>query len=115
MSSQKHEILFSRFGINYNELPARFKKGSVLVREEVRTIVSVQTGRLMLACQIPTETEGAAAAAPPISEELPEIASSDAPRRTSDKKVRTRTTIELHHCDIIGDEFWNARPNILTE
>ena len=36
VSSQKHEMLFSRFGINYNELPARFRKGSVLVREEVR-------------------------------------------------------------------------------
>lgn len=35
MSSQKHEILFSRFHINYNELPARFRKGSILVREEV--------------------------------------------------------------------------------
>lgn len=35
MSAQKHELLFSRFGVNYNQLPARFRKGSVLVREEV--------------------------------------------------------------------------------
>jgi len=35
VSSQKHEILFSRFGINYNALPSRFRKGSVLVREKV--------------------------------------------------------------------------------
>ena len=35
VSAQKHEMLFSRFDINYNELPARFRKGSVLVREEV--------------------------------------------------------------------------------
>ena len=34
-SGQKNEILFSRFNINYNTLAARFRKGSVLVREEV--------------------------------------------------------------------------------
>ncbi|XP_006458971.1 hypothetical protein AGABI2DRAFT_200849 [Agaricus bisporus var. bisporus H97] len=34
-SKDKHEILFSRFNINYNMLDPRFRKGSVLVREEV--------------------------------------------------------------------------------
>ena len=38
MSGQKHEILFSRFDVNYNALPARFRKGSVMVREEVRPL-----------------------------------------------------------------------------
>jgi hypothetical protein len=32
-SGAKHEILFSRFGINYNDLSLRFRKGSVLVRQ----------------------------------------------------------------------------------
>lgn len=36
ISKQKHEILFSQFGINYNNLDGRYKKGSVLVREAVR-------------------------------------------------------------------------------
>ncbi|TBU33543.1 tRNAHis guanylyltransferase [Dichomitus squalens] len=101
VSSQKHEMLFSRFGINYNELPARFRKGSVLVREEVST-----------------ENEGVdglEATPLPVSEEVSEVVSSGAPRKASKKKVRVRTTIELCHCDIIGDEFWNARPNILAD
>ncbi|CAK5274883.1 unnamed protein product, partial [Mycena citricolor] len=34
LSKQKHERLFSRFQINYNALDARFRKDSVLVREE---------------------------------------------------------------------------------
>ena len=34
-AKDKHEILFSRFGINYNQLDARFRKGSVLVREDL--------------------------------------------------------------------------------
>lgn len=36
-SKEKHEILFARFGVNYNQLDARYRKGSVLLREEVRT------------------------------------------------------------------------------
>jgi len=31
-SKDKHEILFSELGINYNELPDIFKKGSILIR-----------------------------------------------------------------------------------
>lgn len=49
VSSQKHEILFSRFGINYNTLPARFRKGSVLVREAVLSedVPQVRTMRVV--------------------------------------------------------------------
>ena len=36
MSKTKHELLFSRFGLNYNDVPERYRKGSVLVRDEVR-------------------------------------------------------------------------------
>ena len=30
-AAAKNEMLFSKFGINYNNLPARFRKGSVLI------------------------------------------------------------------------------------
>ena len=33
LSSDKNEILFKQFGINYNNEPAIFKKGSVLYRD----------------------------------------------------------------------------------
>jgi len=35
-SAQKNQLLFERFGINYNDVPERMRKGSVIVREEVR-------------------------------------------------------------------------------
>lgn len=35
-SGQKNQLLFERFGINYNNTPERMRKGSVIVREEVR-------------------------------------------------------------------------------
>ncbi|KAJ3003340.1 UNVERIFIED_CONTAM: tRNA-histidine guanylyltransferase 1-like [Siphonaria sp. JEL0065] len=38
-SASKNEILFKRFGINYNTLPEMFRKGSVLVRRKVLTPV----------------------------------------------------------------------------
>jgi tRNA(His) 5'-end guanylyltransferase len=38
VSSQKHEILFSRFNINYNDINPRFRKGSVILREQVRRL-----------------------------------------------------------------------------
>lgn len=40
-SADKNEILFSRFGINYNNEPEVFKKGSILYRD-----VGVSPGRL---------------------------------------------------------------------
>ena len=110
MSSQKHEILFGRFGINYNELPDRFKKGSVLVREEVRTSA---TGSDTFA-----DTPAPQITGEPASQVTPDgPPSGPAPARDkgSAKKARVRTAVTLYHCDIIGDEFWDARPNILGE
>eukprot|EP01027_Heterolobosea_sp_BB2_P017948 GEZU01025363.1.p1 GENE.GEZU01025363.1~~GEZU01025363.1.p1 ORF type:complete len:227 (+),score=31.98 GEZU01025363.1:44-724(+) len=34
-SKDKHELLFSRFGINYNNIDPIYRKGTVLVRKEV--------------------------------------------------------------------------------
>lgn len=39
VSKQKHEILFSRFQMNYNQVDQRYRKGSVLVREEVPFLI----------------------------------------------------------------------------
>lgn len=35
MSSDKNEILFSRFNINYAKLPEMYRKGSVIVHDPV--------------------------------------------------------------------------------
>ncbi|PIL35648.1 hypothetical protein GSI_02378 [Ganoderma sinense ZZ0214-1] len=96
VSSQKHEMLFSRFGVNYNDLPARFRKGSIVVREEITTSVQGVDGVVA--------ASGAEGVVPPTT-----------PQSTLKTKVRTRTTVELYHCDIIGDEFWDSRPNLLAD
>ncbi|KZV84114.1 tRNAHis guanylyltransferase [Exidia glandulosa HHB12029] len=67
VSSGKNELLFSRFGINYSTLPARFRKGSVLVRQLV-----------------------------------------EEPDKRPKKKV------VVLHSDVIENEFWDTRPEILS-
>ncbi|KAI0775278.1 tRNAHis guanylyltransferase [Trametes elegans] len=88
VSSQKHEMLFSRFGINYNELPARFRKGSVLVRTEVTEEEENKPSVAVAAVQgsVSSSEEAAHAAAAGV---------------TKQKKARVRTIVELLHCDII--------------
>ncbi|TFY62927.1 hypothetical protein EVG20_g6527 [Dentipellis fragilis] len=101
VSSQKHEILFNRFGINYNLLPERFRKGSVLVREEVK-----EDSDPLPSSDVESSTEN------------PNFPDSEAKviQRTKEKKskkARTRTHVVLYHCDIIRDPFWNERPWLL--
>lgn len=44
-SGQKNELLFSKYGVNYNQLDAIFRKGSVIYRDKVpSTEVSAKTG-----------------------------------------------------------------------
>lgn len=36
VSSDKNEILFSEFGINYNKLPSMYRKGTILLTKQIR-------------------------------------------------------------------------------
>jgi hypothetical protein len=38
-SAKKNQLLYERFGINYNDVPERMRKGSAIVREEVRDLL----------------------------------------------------------------------------
>ncbi|KAJ2718283.1 tRNA-His guanylyltransferase [Coemansia sp. Benny D115] len=41
LSSDKNELLFSEFGINYNDEKEIFKKGSVVIRDKVLVDVTI--------------------------------------------------------------------------
>ncbi|KAL8656363.1 MAG: hypothetical protein Q9210_000290 [Variospora velana] len=88
VAADKNEILFSRFGMNYNDELEQFKKGSVMYRDYAN------------------ETTGLLNTAPPKSPQ-------DEPSRTQKekgKKRRRKAEITLQFTDLIRDEFWNARP-----
>lgn len=85
-SKNKNELLFSRFNINYNTLPARYRKGSVLVREAPQEETSP-----------PKEGQGQ-------------------PVRKAKKirpYEGTSGEVTVLHEDIIKDGFWKDRPWLL--
>jgi len=92
-SSQKNEILFSRFDINYNKLSARFRKGSVLVR------MQEAEGDNPSDTAIPLTPQGDENCDSPLQH-----------RRTVDA---IRRDVQTLHDDIIRDEFWDKRPTLL--
>lgn len=133
VSATKHEMLFSRFGINYNEISQRFKKGSVIVREIVAPESSNQGeyleppillthSEVIQAHDESPERSGASdppTNIPPHSQSVDEgdgMPPFNPPRQKrskAKKKTKLETTVEVLHCDIIGDEFWLARPHLL--
>ena len=93
VSSDKNEILFSQFGINYNNEPQQFRKGTVIYKKKVEI---------------------------PIEEEEEEEGEEDAGRRRWSKETKhsrpgtkLRWTAIEETRDIIGDEFWQENPHLL--
>ncbi|KAJ7756987.1 Thg1 C terminal domain-containing protein [Mycena metata] len=97
VSKEKNEILFSRFHINYNTLDAQFRKGSILVREEISEEPVPDTSTTA-----DTSTENDTTTSPASS--LPKMRG----------RTKPRTKVVVLHCDIIKDKFWDARPEILS-
>ncbi|KAL8963298.1 MAG: hypothetical protein Q9193_000421 [Seirophora villosa] len=88
VAADKNEILFSRFGMNYNDELEQFRKGSVMYRdyEDVNTAPSKsQQGE-------PSRTQ-----------------------KEKGKKRRRKAEITLQCTDLIRDEFWNARPWLFSD
>ena len=93
LSAQKHEILFSRFGINYNGIDALYRRGSILLRDAPDSEVS------LLAPEDP-ETE---ATGTPASRARP-----------APKKRKAVLPLRMVHEDLLKDKWWTeTRPYIL--
>ena len=96
VSSYKNEILFSKFGINYNNEPEVFRKGTVIYRAyDHETAVLNGQG----------DAEDASA-------KMPDPTSKTQIQKARKRKQKAR--IDLEHIDIIKDAFWDARPYILA-
>ncbi|KAL1589691.1 hypothetical protein WHR41_01832 [Cladosporium halotolerans] len=89
VSSDKNEILFKRFGINYNNEPLVFRKGSIVYRK-----YEMKEG----------EGSGAGKQADPTSRSQME----------KERKRKMKAEVVVEHVDLIGDAFWEARPWILA-
>ncbi|XP_071090024.1 probable tRNA(His) guanylyltransferase isoform X1 [Haliotis cracherodii] len=87
LSSDKNEILFSEFNINYNNLPELYRKGTVLIRKKDEV------------CSSPTRTHSG----------MNSLNHSMSKLSTGKYKPLVTTL----HCDIIGAKFWEEYPEIL--
>ncbi|KAK1226804.1 tRNA-His guanylyltransferase [Marasmius sp. AFHP31] len=94
VSKQKHEILFSRFNINYNDVDARFRKGSVIIPELHEGNAPPTTGGV----------DDSTTVQDPVK----------AGKTKKKKKSVPKTQLQILHCDIIADSFWNEHPVILN-
>lgn len=93
VSGDKNEILFTDFGINYNNEPEVFKKGSVVFRDYERPALMATTG-------VMSEKHDAEALSKTAAEK--------------DRKTKAKAQVVVEHVDIIKDDFWEQRPWILT-
>ncbi|PWZ02637.1 tRNAHis guanylyltransferase [Testicularia cyperi] len=133
-SADKHEILFSRFGINYDQLEAIFRKGTTLVwtppvhastpnsKESSPIAVAVaasatsnsddDNSRMQMQTEQPVLVN-------PKDEKLRlkiERKRADNLAKKQDKldKKTKLSTLRTLHCDIIGEEFWGPASNTIA-
>ncbi|KAJ5676799.1 tRNA(His) guanylyltransferase [Penicillium maclennaniae] len=92
VSADKNEILFKRFGINYNNEEEIYRKGSVLYRQYELQEPKPSTGD---------------------EESAPEVNKSRS-QQDKLKKLRRKAQVVVDHIDIIKDDFWERRPWILS-
>ncbi|KIY01971.1 uncharacterized protein Z520_02109 [Fonsecaea multimorphosa CBS 102226] len=122
VASDKNEILWSRFGINYNNEPEMFRKGSVVFREYMleggwgkgkggqqkqesedavgNREIEEQQGQDDHEDEDEDEDEAPAITRPVVS------------KTQVDKmrKARRKAKVVTKHVDIIRDDFWSQRP-----
>lgn len=109
VSSDKNEILFSRFGINYNTEPEMYKKGSCIFREYETDALE---GELPSTATEPGDRGSVAADEDTRPSDVPEKLSRT--QQEKQRKAKARAQVVVRHVDIIKNEFWEQRPWILS-
>jgi len=113
-SKDKNEMLFSRFGTNYNDIPAYFRKGSTLVRVDpnpVPVTINIEADKTKAA--VPEDVDESETT--PADDPNPRQAGgSTMPREKRKPYEGTTGEIVMLHEDIIRNPFWRARPWLLA-
>lgn len=105
LAADKNEILFSRFGINHNNEPEVYKKGTTIYRD-----VSPDTSYTPLETSADSVLEKKRSSSPPPTEEPTSKSQAD-----KERKKQQKAALTIYHGDIIRDDFWTERPWILAE
>jgi len=143
LSNDKNELLFSRFGINYNNEDAIWRKGSVVFRDfrdkdKGAGMESVGTGETggghadavdSAASQSPQPAQPQSRTQSQTSSTLPRNTNTSTHLGTNpqpgqppsksqlakQRKRHAKAVITVEHVDIIKDAFWEERPWILGD
>ena len=107
VSADKNEILFSRYGINYNNELEMFRKGSVVFREYELETAGKVNGNGMDTVELGSRVEAG-------TEARVEAAVPSRTRTEKLRKARAKARVIVEHVDIIKDDFWEKRPWILS-
>ncbi|KAM3425159.1 hypothetical protein BST61_g7118 [Cercospora zeina] len=96
LASDKNEVLWKDFGVNYNDEEEVVKKGSVLYRAYDDEVVegggeAVETGKQKTAADPKSKTQ-----------------------LEKERKRKMKARIVIEHTDIIGNAFWEKRQYILA-
>ncbi|MCJ1421478.1 tRNA-His guanylyltransferase [Xylographa parallela] len=96
VAADKNEILFTKYGINYNDEPEIYRKGSFVYRSF--TVLDFSSTR-----------DGLNDCGPVISDPAPKT------QPEKERTKRAKTSILVEHLDLIKDGFWQRRPWLLSD
>ena len=95
VAAEKNELLWSRFGVNYNEEAEVGRKGSVVFRE----------------FELESGIGGVGEGTSEVVGNGEKVSKTQAEKQ---RKAKAKAKIVVRHVDIIKDEFWEKRPWILS-
>lgn len=97
-SGDKNEILFTEFGINYNNMNPMFRKGSIIIRK------------------FETEPNGGPKTSKPIAKQREDKSAQQEDALDKDEgtwEQQIFNGLVVSHEDIIGKTFWEKHPDLL--
>ena len=113
VASEKNEILFSEFGMNYNNEVDMSKKGSIVYRNVCdENAHSTREAADVIQYDTSSSEFGRETGASAVSNS--EKSGSSKTQKEKNRKWRGKASIKIEHTDIIRDNFWDQRPWLLS-
>lgn len=113
-------MLFSQFGINYNDIDPFYRKGSVLVRIDPSSLPKAKCGVPAASTEPSTDADTPDAETEDGADRTPESVEEARRQRKKEKKQKKAEKYEgmtgpvvFLNDDIIKDGFWDERPWLL--
>ena len=126
VSADKNELLFSQFGINYNNLPEIYRKGSVLIWtpaekastgnkkcEDVDKKTDQAQSNVTEKEQFNDDDKSHDSSSPPAPGAAAASLAATNDRGSGRSKGKVKRVVKVLHVDIIGDKFWTEHTDIL--